>query len=95
MARFFNHIERMVTRIILNEGGWGHIDFDFKTKPISVKLYNSQEARYLGPSEKPVCQFFTGFIAGHASSLFGETVEAREIGCSACGEPCCTFEIDR
>jgi predicted hydrocarbon binding protein len=95
MARFFNHIERMVTRIILNEGGWGHIDFDFKVKPIKVMLYNSQEARYMGPSDKPVCQFFAGFIAGHASSLFGERVEAREVSCRATGEPCCTFEIDR
>ena len=95
MARFFNHIERMVTRIILNEGGWGHVDFDFESRPIKVKLYNSQEARYLGPSEKPVCQFFTGFIAGHTSSLLGETVEAREVSCQAMGEPCCTFEIDR
>lgn len=95
MARFFIHIERMVTRIILNEGGWGHIDFDFHSKPIKVMLHNSQEARYLGPSEKPVCQFFTGFIAGHASSLFGERVEAREVSCQAMGEPYCTFEIDR
>lgn len=95
MARFFNHIERMVTRLILNEGGWGHVDFDFESRPIKVELYNSQEARYLGPSEKPVCQFFTGFIAGHASSLLGETVEAREVSCQAMGEACCTFEIDR
>lgn len=95
MARFFNHIENMVTRIILNEGGWGHVDFDFKARPIEVRLYNSQEARYLGPADKPVCQFFTGFIAGHASSLLGERVEAREVSCAAMGAPCCGFEIDR
>ena len=95
MARFFDHIEKMVTRLILNEGGWGHVDFDFTSRPIKVSLYNSQEARYLGPSDKPVCQFFTGFIAGHASSLLGERVEAREVSCQAMGERCCTFEIDR
>ena len=95
MARFFNHIEGMVTRLILNEGGWGHIDFDFSSRPMKVSLYNSQEARYLGPSHKPVCQFFSGFIAGHASSLLGERVEACEVTCQAMGEPCCTFEIDR
>ncbi len=95
MARFFNHIERMVTRLILNEGGWGRVDFDFESRPIRVRLFNSQEAGYLGPSDRPVCQFFTGFIAGHASSLLGERVEAREVSCSAMGEPCCVFEIDR
>ncbi|RJP27715.1 MAG: 4-vinyl reductase [Actinobacteria bacterium] len=95
MARFFNHIENMVTRIILNEGGWGSVDFDFKARPIEVRLYNSQEARYLGPADKPVCRFFTGFIAGHASSLLGERVEAREVSCAAMGAPCCRFEIDR
>jgi hypothetical protein len=95
MARFFNHIEGMVTRLILNEGGWGHIEFDLASRPMKVRLHNSQEARYLGPAEKPVCQFFTGFIAGHASSLLGERVEAREMSCSATGVPYCTFEIDR
>ncbi len=95
MARFFNHIEGMVTRLILNEGGWGHIEFDLASRPMKVRLYNSQEARYLGPAENPVCMFFTGFIAGHASSLIGERVEAREVSCAASGEPYCTFEIDR
>jgi predicted hydrocarbon binding protein len=95
MARFFGHVERMVTRIILNEGGWGHIDFDFTARPIRVRLHGSQEARYLGPADVPVCQFFTGFIAGHASSVLGERVEAREVSCEAMGAPCCTFEIDR
>ncbi len=95
MARFFDHIERMVTRIILNEGGWGHVEFEFDRRPIKVALHNSQEARYLGPADHPVCEFFTGFIAGHASSIIGERVEAREVECKAMGAPCCVFEIDR
>jgi uncharacterized protein len=94
-ARFFLRIEEMVTRIILNEGGWGRVEFELASRPIRVRLYNSQEARYLGPSDAPVCQFFTGFIAGHASSILGETVEAREVECAAAGAPCCVFEIDR
>lgn len=96
MARFFDQVETMVARIILNEGGWGRIEsFDYQSKPIRVTLLHSPEVEWLGPADSPVCHIFAGLVAGHASAITGESLEAREVECAATGASRCVFEIDR
>jgi len=95
LARFFGQVMSMMSRLITDEGGWGHLDFELEREPLRVHLTNSQEARWLGPAARPVCHFYTGIVAGYASTISGETVHAREVACAATGAPRCTFELER
>lgn len=95
MRRFFENVMNMMSRLITDEGGWGHLEFDFSSQPFKVFLSNSQEARWLGKSDKPVCHFYTGIVAGYASTITGELFEACEVECKAAGAPKCVFELYR
>lgn len=95
MGRFFEKIMKMMSRLITDEGGWGHLEFDLSSFPLKVLLTNSQEARWLGKSDKPVCHFYAGIVAGYAGTLSGEDIEAREVDCKAMGAPRCVFELIR
>ena len=95
LARFFVRVMGMVSRLITDEGGWGHLEFEVEGKPMRVILSNSQEAAWLGPSEGPVCHLYAGIVAGYASAISGEELRAREVECRAAGAPACVFEIDR
>ncbi|HUT52632.1 MAG TPA: 4-vinyl reductase [bacterium] len=95
MRRFFQSVMNMMSRLITDEGGWGRLEFDFDSLPLRVILSNSQEARWLGKSEKPVCHFYAGIVAGYASTISGEPFESREIACKAAGQPHCIFELHR
>ena len=95
MARFFNKSMDMVSRLITDEGGWGHLDFDFSTLPMKVILSNSQEAAWLSGSTQPVCHFYAGIVAGYASAISGEDMQAREATCRATGAPHCVFHVTR
>ncbi|MBN1771805.1 MAG: 4-vinyl reductase [Deltaproteobacteria bacterium] len=94
-ARFFVRTLRMMSRLITDEGGWGHLEFDVSSLPLRVTLSNSQEARWLGPSSGPVCRFYAGIVAGYAGTLAGEPMRAREVACRAAGHPACVFEVER
>ncbi len=91
MARFFGKSMEMVSRLITDEGGWGHLDFDFSSLPMKVTLTNSQEARWLPGSGKPVCHFYAGIVAGYASAISGEDMRAREVACKPPGLPPACF----
>ncbi len=93
MLRFFQCVMNMMSRLITDEGGWGHLDFDFSSPPLKVMLTNSQEAKWLGPSEAPVCHFYAGIVAGYANAISGKTFESREVACKAQGAPQCVFEL--
>ena len=94
-ARFFQRVVSMMSRLITDEGGWGHLDFDFSSFPLRVVLSNSQEARWLGPADEPVCHFYAGIVAGYASTISGEDLVATEVECAATGAPQCVFEVER
>ena len=94
-ARFFQQVVAMMSRLITDEGGWGHLDFDFSEFPLKVWLSNSQEARWLGPSEEPVCHFYAGIVSGYASTIAGEDLDATEVECRAAGASRCLFEVER
>jgi bacteriochlorophyll 4-vinyl reductase len=95
MARFFAKTMNMVSRLITDEGGWGHLDFDFSSMPLKVTLSNSQEARWLPGSRKPVCHFYAGIVAGYASAISGEELEVKEVACRSMGAPSCVFHVTR
>ena len=95
LARFFLKVMGMVSRLITDEGGWGHLEFEVESSPMRVFLTNSQEAAWMGPSDKPVCHLYAGIVAGYASAISGEDLTAREVACKAMGAPHCIFEIDR
>jgi len=95
VARFFQRVMNQVSRLITDEGGWGHLEFELDSFPLRVLLYHSQEAAWLGPSDKPVCHFYAGIVAGYASAISGESLRAREVSCRAAGAPHCTFEVVR
>ncbi len=95
MARFFTLTMNMVSRLITDEGGWGHLDFDFSTLPLKVSLTNSQEARWLPGSDKPVCHFYAGIVAGYASAISGLDLYAEEVACASMGAPQCVFHVHR
>lgn len=93
MMRFFQCVMNMMSRLITDEGGWGHLEFDFSGEPLKVVLANSQEARWLGSSEGPVCHFYAGIVAGYAGAISGKPFESREVACRAQGAPDCVFEL--
>jgi len=94
MAEFLSKVLETESRIIINEGGWGSVErFDFTTTPLEAVLVNSQEVAWMGPADHPVCHYFTGGAAGHASAITGRFFEAREVECAAMGAPKCIFEM--
>ncbi len=95
VARFFERVLNMMSRLITDEGGWGHLEFDVTSTPLKVTLTNSQEARWLGPSRSPVCYFYAGIVAGYGSTLSREELVSREVACKAMGAEKCVFELHR
>lgn len=95
VARLFNQTMKMVARLISNEGGWGALEIDASSSPITVTLRDSQEVNWVGESDRPVCHFSAGVFSGYTSAISGEELTAREVTCAATGAPACVFEIDR
>jgi len=94
LARFFSLSTKMVFRLIINEGGWGTVDeVDFAATPIRVVHGNSQEARWVGPSDEPACHLSRGVVAGYASGILGEELHATEVECKAAGARHCVYEL--
>jgi predicted hydrocarbon binding protein len=91
--RFLQKVLDMMSRLITDEGGWGHLDFDFSSDSLKVVLTNSQEARWLGKSDAPVCHFYAGIVAGYASTITNREFSAREVACKATGAEKCVFEL--
>lgn len=76
--------------------GWGRfklIRFDPLLHQLSLKVYFSPFAETYGKSEKSVCHFIRGVMAGLAFTIFHKEVHAEEIECLAKGDSFCRFEI--
>ena len=93
-AEFFGNVVETMSKLITDGGGWGHLNFDFSKFPLTVLLDNSQEASWLGPSHRPTCSFYSGIVAGYASTISGQELVAKEIACKAMGHPQCVFELN-
>ncbi len=70
-----------------------------KGEKYKVIVYDSFEAEsYLkreGKTEKPVCHFLRGVLAGIISEVNGEKYKAVEKKCKAMGDEYCEFEVER
>ena len=95
LARFFEKVMKMMSRLITDEGGWGHLEIDAQSFPLRVTLSNSQEANWFDGAKEPVCHLYAGIVAGYASTISGERLTAREVACKSNGAPCCVFEVSR
>ncbi len=76
--------------------GWGRFELElFNTikRYLKIKVYFSPFAEAYGPSERPVCHFIRGVIAGLGSVVFRSEIHAEEIRCLSMGNPFCSFEI--
>lgn len=93
MARFFQKTMNMMSRLITDEGGWGKLNFDFSSTPMRVVLANSQEAKWMGKSDKPVCHFYAGIVSGYAGTITGKKIDVKEVACKAAGASKCVFEL--
>lgn len=95
LARFFERVMEMMSRLITDEGGWGHLEIDAGSFPLRVTLSNSQEATWFDGANEPICYLYAGIVAGYASTISGERLTAREVACKATGAPRCVFEVRR
>jgi uncharacterized protein len=95
LGRMIEESTALMLRLIAMEGGWGNVASNILEEPIKVTVKNSPEARWLGPSDKPVCHMFAGVSAGNTSFINGVKYRARETSCMAMGAPCCVFELEK
>lgn len=73
--------------------GWGVFKI-IKEKPLILRSENSFIAKeYLKhrASEKPICDFVSGFAAGSASVFLKREINIRELKCIAKGDKYCEF----
>ena len=66
-------------------------------KEAKVSLANSSIAssvkEFRGESSKPVCVYVSGFLAGVASAVYGESLDCIEEQCSVSGANKCSFKL--
>lgn len=88
-----------IIRFMLEMGGqigWGRFElvrFDPVNFRLSLKVYYSPFAEAYGKSERPVCHFIRGVMAGLAFTIFNKEIYAEETDCLAKGDSFCRFEI--
>ena len=76
--------------------GWGRfelISFQPEEGELKVAVHNSAYAQAHGPSDRPVCHFIRGVLAGLAEGVFARPVVAEETTCLAVGIGPCIFEV--
>lgn len=75
--------------------GWGKFiveEFDVPAEKISIRVLNSPFAAYYGGSEKSVCHFIRGIVAGIALGVFERPAEVAETLCLAKKDAYCRYE---
>jgi predicted hydrocarbon binding protein len=75
--------------------GWGKVKarLNLKEQTASVRIHNSVTTRQI-ESDKPVCHFISGYIAGASSVIFGKKTECVEAKCKAEGDAFCEFNAN-
>ena len=53
----------------------------------------SSAKEFRGESSKPVCVYVSGFLAGVASAIYGESLDCIEEQCSVSGADVCSFKL--
>jgi len=80
---------------ILLAHGWGIPKLiKFSSSEVIVHLYDSFESLVMAKkSERPMCFFIKGYIAGLLSTILKKEVHVEETKCIAMGDPYCEFRI--
>jgi predicted hydrocarbon binding protein len=96
--QLFGHSAEEAARYMCDMGGqigWGKFileEFNLSSKKIAIRVLNSPFAVYYGESEKAVCHFIRGIVAGVALVVFGHLTEVEETLCLAKQDTFCRFE---
>ncbi len=96
--QLFGHSKEEAVRYMCDMGGqigWGKFileEFNVASENISIRVLNSPFAEYYGESEKPVCHFIRGVVAGIAHGVFGQPAKVAETHCLAKKDKFCRFE---
>jgi uncharacterized protein len=94
----FGHSKEEAVRYMCDMGGqigWGKFileEFNDSSGKICIRVVNSPFAAYYGESEKPVCHFIRGIVAGIAFGVFGRSKEVVETHCLSKKDAFCRFE---
>jgi predicted hydrocarbon binding protein len=96
--QLFGHSAEEAVRYMCDMGGqigWGKFileEFNLSSRKIAIRVLNSPFAVYYGESEKAVCHFTRGIVAGIAFGVFGQFVKTAETHCLAKRDDWCRFE---
>lgn len=60
-----------------------------------IRIEQSFIAEEYGRSERPVCDFLSGYFAGVLEQVFGGEFSCSETKCIAKGDPLCEFRFER
>jgi len=94
-ARFFELCMKMAMRLIINEGGWGTVEeIELSSTPLRIVVGHSKEAEWGHVRDGSACWLSAGVVAGYATGLLREELDAREVECRAAGAEHCVFELD-
>ncbi len=97
----FGYSEQEIALFMCKMGGeigWGifHLArLDVEKGQMIIEVSDSPFAAAYGPSESAVCHLIRGVMAGMGAGIFGSEVAALETSCTAKGDSCCRFEIQK
>lgn len=74
-----------ILKELVTSAGWGLLDMDLDFDTLNGKIYfmNCFIAETYGESERPVCEYISGFFSGFFTESLGEPVHVREIRCKS------------
>jgi len=76
--------------------GWLKIEkININKQNKQIRIKKSFIADEYGESDKPVCHFLAGFFVGVFKEVFSEELTCEETMCTAKGDPCCEFKLEK
>ncbi len=92
------HKEQLAEEMVKQLAVWGYgrgeiVEIDLSVPYSKVKVVNSFNALDYEKTQKPVCHFLRGIIAGSSCIITGIEMYCLETKCVAVGDPFCEFEV--
>ncbi len=90
---------KRLSEFYCSEGvGWfkiKKIKIDPQKQSGCIQIEQSFIAEEYGPSDRPVCDFLSGYFAGILEKIFGGQFSCNETKCVAKGDSCCEFMFEK